>query len=166
MGRVIFYPAVYLVLRVTLGGVFLYSGVSKALDLAYFAGIINAFGILPAGLCFPAAVGIVILELILGAGVVFDKRGSLMGILVMLLGFMSVAGYAVYMGYDIDCGCFGPGDPAGDAFSGLRTVLYRDALMVAGIVYLYAWRYRNNAHPGPLALIVKTRLKPKKLIKE
>lgn len=142
-------------MRMALGTVFLYSGLSKSFDLNYFSGIINAFGILPASLTFSAAVSIVVLEILLGTGIILDKRGSLSGILIMLLGFMAVAGYAIYMGYDIDCGCFGPGDPAGEAFSQLREVLYRDAAMVAGIGYLFMWRQRNDRHPKPLVLKIK-----------
>jgi uncharacterized membrane protein YphA (DoxX/SURF4 family) len=135
-------PHIYLVLRVGLGSLFVYSGLSKSFDLIYFAGIINAFGILSESMCFPAAILIVAAELVLGMGLIFDKRGCLLGMLIMLMGFMAVAGYAIYMGYDIDCGCFGPGDPAGEAFSQLRMVLYRDMVMVAVIAYL--WQYRNR----------------------
>lgn len=148
-------PMGYRLLRLMLGGIFLYSGLSKSLDLNYFSGVINAFGILPTSLTFPAAMFIVALELLLGVGIVLDKKGSLLGMLVMVLGFMVVAGYAIFMGYDIDCGCFGPGDPAGEAFSHLHTVLYRDGVMVAAIAYLYIWRFRNDLKPTPLMSIVK-----------
>ena len=134
----------YSLLRIGLGGVFLYSGLSKSLDLSYFSGIINAFGILPGALTYPAALFIVAAELVLGAGLVFDRKGALAGILVMLLGFMAVAGYAIAMGYDIDCGCFGPSDPEAQAFSSLRTAVIRDGFMVAVVTYLYAWRRKTK----------------------
>lgn len=140
-------PAGYRVVRLALGGLFLYSGLSKSLDLAYFGGIIQAFGLLPSGLTHPAALGIVLAELVLGAGLILDIRGSLAGILLMLLGFMGVAGYALAMGYDIDCGCFGPSDPEAQAFSSLRTALVRDAILVAAVAYLYVWRYNTGARP-------------------
>ena len=136
--------AVYRILRLIIGAVFIYSGLSKSVDLTYFAGVINAFGILPHSLCYPAGVVIVALELVFGTGLVFDVPGCLSGILVLLLGFMAVAGFALYMGYDVDCGCFGPGDPAGEAFSHLRQVLFRDGIMVVCILYLYLWRYKNK----------------------
>ncbi len=140
----------YRVLRVLLGGMFVYSGLSKLFDLEYFAGIINAFGLLPHILAYPAGVAIVVGELVLGLGLILNRKGCLGGILVMLLGFMAVAGYAIYMGYDIDCGCFGPGDPEAAAFSQLRMVMYRDAVMVIGIAYLYLWRHKTGRHPLPL----------------
>ena len=137
-------PLIYRLLRFILGAVFIYSGLSKSMDLVYFSGIIDAFGLLPKSLSYPAGVAIVAMELILGIGLIFDIKGSLAGILILLLGFMAVAGYAIFMGYDIDCGCFGPGDPAAEAFSSLREVLYRDTVMLTCILYLYLWRYKNK----------------------
>lgn len=140
--------AAYRLIRLALGGVFLYSGISKSLDLVYFAGIVNAFGILPGELAYPAAVGIVAAELILGTGLMGDVKGCLAGVLFMLLSFMAVVGYALAMGYDVDCGCFGPSDPEAAAFSSLRTALIRDGIMVAAVVYLYAWRYKTGVRPS------------------
>jgi len=135
-------------MRIGLGGVFLYSGLSKVIDLTYFGGIIDAFGILPSVMTYPAAVGIVTAELVLGAGLVFDRRGSLAGVLIMLMGFIGVAGYAIAMGYDIDCGCFGPSEPEAEAFSSLRTAVIRDLVMVAMVAYLYLWRYKTGTRPS------------------
>ncbi|MEH0019471.1 MAG: MauE/DoxX family redox-associated membrane protein [Desulfobacter sp.] len=160
MRFLLYSPLPYRVLRIALGGVFLYSGLSKSVDLEYFAGVVNAFGIIPAGLAYPAAVVVVVSELVLGVGLILDKRGCLGGILAMLLGFMAVAGYAIYMGYDIDCGCFGPGDPEAEAFSQLRTVLYRDAVMVVCIAYLYLWRFKTGRHPLPFFHIKSNISKP------
>ena len=137
----------YGLLRVLLGVVFLYSGISKSLDLSYFAQVINAFGILPSSLTYPAGLVIVTAELVLGLGIILDRRGALGGLLLMLLGFIAVAGYAIFMGYDIDCGCFGPGAPEAEAFSSLRTVIFRDMVMVGGIAYLYLWRWKNGIRP-------------------
>lgn len=159
MGIIWSSPLLYRLLRLALGGVFLFSGLSKLADLAYFAGVINAFGILPGPLTYPAGVAIVSAEIILGSGLVLDQRGSLGGILILLLGFMAVAGYALYMGYDIDCGCFGASDPEATAFSGLRTVLVRDAVMVGVIAFLYVWRYKTGTVP---AVFFKSGIKPEK----
>jgi hypothetical protein len=80
-------------------------------------------------------------------GLVADVRGSLTAILGMLLMFIAVLSHAVFMGYDIDCGCFGPNDPEANAFSGLRTALVRDFIMVAQVTYLYFWRFKNHHRP-------------------
>ena len=138
----------YVLTRVLLGAIFLYSGISKSLDLSYFAKVIDAFGLLPSGITYAAGLVIVIAELVLGLGIILDRRGALGGLLLMLTGFIAVAGYAIFMGYDIDCGCFGPGAPEAEAFASLRTVIVRDAVMVGGIAYLYLWRWRNRVRPG------------------
>ena len=67
-----------------------------------------------------------------GAGLVFDIRGSLTTITVILIIFIAVMGYGISMGLDIDRGCFGPGDTEVKAYHGLRTKLYRDIILLAG----------------------------------
>lgn len=117
------------------------------MDLGAFSKTIQAFAILPGSMVFPAAVVIVLFELVFGIGIVLDIRFSLEGVLILVLGFIAVIGYALHMGYDIDCGCFGPDDPEAIAFQGLTTALYRDLsiLLIAG--YLYMWRYKTGHRP-------------------
>jgi len=61
--------------------------------------------------------------------------------------FMSILGYGIHMGLDVDCGCFSAEDPEAEAFHGLRSALYRDLVMAAGIGYLYLWRFIRSAGP-------------------
>lgn len=138
---------VYLIVRVLLGVLFIVSGTIKAFDPDAFAGVIQAFSILPVELSFPAAVIITYAEIILGIGLVADVKGSLSGILVLVLGFMAVLGWALYMGYDIDCGCFGPQDPEAKVFSSLKSSLFRDVGLAIAILYLYIWRFKNGYSP-------------------
>jgi hypothetical protein len=77
-----------------------------------------------------------LLEVIAGIGLLFDIRGSLALITGLLVLFMVVLGYGIWMGLDVDCGCFGPEDPEAEAFHGLRLSLFRDLVMMAG-VFLY-----------------------------
>ena len=145
----------YRVVRITLGGIFIVSGAIKSMDPAGFSQIIEAFAIIGPGMSYPTAVLIIFSELILGIGLVADIKGSLGGISGLLLGFVLVLGWALYMGYDIDCGCFGPQDPESKAFSGLRTALARDAAMLLSAGYLYLWRWRNDCPPRTLNLFRK-----------
>lgn len=145
--RFMFLSPTYKVLRVCMGLVFIYSGLVKCMDLLFFSKIIQAFAIIPDSISLPAAVMIVLAEIVFGGGLVMDIRFSLGGILVLVLGFMAVIGYAIYMGYDIDCGCFGPGDPEALAFQGLYTALYRDMAMLAVAGYLYLWRHKTGHRP-------------------
>ena len=143
-------PIPYTVLRVCLGLIFVYSGVTKSMDLVFFSKTIQAFGILPGRIVFPAAFGIVLFELVFGIGIVLDIRFSLGGVMILVLVFMAVIGYALHMGYDIDCGCFGPGDPEALAFQGLRRSLYRDMGILLVTAYLYMWRHKTGHRPVSL----------------
>ena len=137
----------YQCVRIILGVVFIVSGGIKAADFAAFSRIIDAFAIIGPGMSYPAAILISCLELVLGIGLVADIKGSLGGILGLLLGFALILSWALYMGYDIDCGCFGPQDPEAKAFSSLKTSLLRDVLMILSVLYLYIWRFRNKHNP-------------------
>lgn len=139
--------AIYHVIRVSLGLVFIVSGIMKTGDLKGFSEIINAFALIPTGLCLPAAFLICSLEILLGACLVLDLKGSLGAVLILLVCFVSVLGYALFMGYDIDCGCFGPEDPETVAFQGLKVSIIRDLIMISFIFYLYIWRHKNQYRP-------------------
>jgi uncharacterized membrane protein YphA (DoxX/SURF4 family) len=134
----VFSARTYVVLRWMLCMVFLGSGFIKLMDLKAFATLIGDFGLLPERFHFPAALFFALAEMIAGSALVFDIRGSLGALAGLLLFFMGVLGYGVFMGFDMDCGCFGPSGIA--LFSGLEGSLYRDALFMAVIGYLYLWR--------------------------
>jgi hypothetical protein len=67
---------------------------------------------------------------------------------------MAVVSYGIWMGLDIDCGCFGPGDLEGEAYKGLRPALYRNLILSVGIFYLYGWRFIRAVKPVPLELLL------------
>jgi hypothetical protein len=58
------------------------------------------------------------------------------------------------MGLDVDCGCFGPEDPEAEAFHGLRLSLFRDLVMMAGVVFIYGWRRYRAIQPAGVMVIV------------
>jgi len=76
-----------------------------------------------------------------------DIRGSLAIVSGMLVLFMAILLYGIQLGLDIDCGCFGPHDPESRAFHSLRPALYRDFVMMAGVIYLYVWRRVRSIQP-------------------
>jgi len=133
--------------RWTLGGIFIYSGMIKLMDPARFAEVISGFGLLPEPLLFPAALFLSSLELLAGAGLIFAIRGSLAVIAAMLLMFIAVLIYGIHLGLDIDCGCFGPEDPE-QAYKGLKAALVRDAVMMAALVFIYWGRARTQSWAG------------------
>jgi hypothetical protein len=61
----------------------------------------------------------------------------------LLLLFIGVLSYAVWLGLDIDCGCFGPEDPEHRAFAGLRMALFRDVLLSIPVLYLFWYRRQS-----------------------
>jgi hypothetical protein len=63
--------------------------------------------------------------------------------------FIAVLAYGLWMGLDVDCGCFGPEDPEAEAFHALRLSFYRDLLMLTGVGFMYGWR-RIAAKAGGL----------------
>jgi hypothetical protein len=76
-----------------------------------------------------------------------DLRGSLTLMAVLMAIFIAVLGYGLWMGLDVDCGCFGPEDPEGKAYAGIRPALYRDFVLAGGILLLYGWRHRFRIAP-------------------
>lgn len=131
-----------------LGLVFVYAGAIKLADPAAFAAVVGAYGLLPQGLVAPVAVLLPAAEVLAGLGLVLDKRGSLAAIAAMTVMFIMVLAYGISLGLDVDCGCYGPGDPEGQAFHGLRDALVRDVAMLGVVVYVHWWRRTVAALPG------------------
>jgi uncharacterized membrane protein YphA (DoxX/SURF4 family) len=155
-------PWPYRLPRWLLGVIFVYSGITKLMAPEIFAVLIDAYGILPEPLVLPVAVMLPTVEVLAGAGLIVDLRGSLAVIAGMLLLFMAILGYGISMGLDVDCGCFGPEDPESKAFHGLRAALYRDVAMLAGGVFLYAWRRLQRIEPLRMAQLFNTCMKRKR----
>ena len=149
---------IYRSTRWILGGVFIFAGGSKLLAPEVFAVLIEAYGIVPDVLLLPVAIGLPLVEVIAGIGLLFDIRGSLAAITGLLVLFIVVLGYGIWMGLDVDCGCFGPEDPEAEAFHGLRLSLFRDLIMMAGVFYLYAWRRYRVVRPLSVTVIVNNLL--------
>jgi uncharacterized membrane protein YphA (DoxX/SURF4 family) len=141
----------YALVRIGLAMSFLVAGVIKILDPMTFAVTINAFGILPGPLVLPVAYLLPVLEILGAAALIFDIRGSLGLITLMILMFIVVLGYGLHMGLDIDCGCYGPGDPEGEAFAGIRAALWRDLVMLGCATLLYVWRKMLGVRPDTFA---------------
>jgi hypothetical protein len=133
--------------RGLLGGVFLYAAFPKLFHLDGFAAIIDAYGIVPEKAQVPAALLLSILEIAAGAGIFF-KRGARLSLVVifgLLLLFVGVLSYGLWLGLDIDCGCFGKDDPEHKFFSNLKVAILRDLLLLLPVAYLY-WHGWLNTH--------------------
>jgi uncharacterized membrane protein YphA (DoxX/SURF4 family) len=147
----------YRLVRIVLAGIFLWSGIAKLMDPKSFAVIIEAFGLIPESWVMPVAVFLPVLEVVAALGLLLDVEGSLATVSGLLVVFMAILGYGVWMGLDVDCGCFGPEDPEAKAYHGLRPALYRDIVMMGGVLYLYFCRLRRSFMPVRLRVLFKTK---------
>jgi hypothetical protein len=127
-----------------IGLFFLVAAVPKLFDVTGFAAIIGAYGILPDPLLLPVAVILPIVEIVLAVGLLLNRLQSKIGIAVLLLLFIALLSYAIWLGLDIDCGCFGPEDPESKAFHGLKTALIRDiAVLVCLLPSFWYHKYHQ-----------------------
>lgn len=148
-------PLIYHLIRVLLCIIFLWSGISKLMAPKEFTVIIDSFGLMPEAWIMPMAIILPFLEIIFGLGLLFDIRGSLAGITGLLMLFMAILSYGIWLGLDVDCGCFGPTDPEAKAFHGLWSALVRDIIMILGTFYLYYQRVNQNVTPKRLINLFK-----------
>ena len=124
-----------------LAAIMVFAAVPKLANPAAFAEVVGAYGLLPDLLLVPAAIVLPLLELV---GAFLLIRGRISGLwitaLLMVL-FIAVLSYGIWLGLDIDCGCFGPEDSESKAFSNLKTALIRDLLLCIPILYSFVHYY-------------------------
>jgi uncharacterized membrane protein YphA (DoxX/SURF4 family) len=148
-------PLLYRAVRWIIALVFIYAGGVKMMDPEAFAVIIGDYGLIPESLSLPLAVGLPVLEIAAGLGLLLDVRGSLAIITGLIILFMAVLGYGLWLGLDIDCGCFAPGDPEAEYYGGLTQAIYRDVFILLGIIYLYWWRIRHESTSNSIHWVLK-----------
>jgi len=129
--------------RLILALVFLYSGVAKLLNPGDFSVVIGGYGLLPDWLNFPMAIFLPLVEVLVAGALLFRLRGGISGAAALLIAFIAVLSYGIILGLDVDCGCFGPGDPE-NAYAGLKTALIRDLGLLAMVCFLAWYRQRNT----------------------
>lgn len=121
-------PALLLLCRLGVGGLFLYAGISKGLDPRAFAGEVAAYRLLPYSLNLLVAATLPGIEIVAG-GLLLSGRKLQPAALVLLgleLIFAVVLALAIWRGLTISCGCFGA-----DAGTSLPSALLRDLLLIA-----------------------------------
>jgi uncharacterized membrane protein YphA (DoxX/SURF4 family) len=143
----------YRLLRIFMGGIFIYSGVVKLLDVKGFARMISLYDLVPEQLLAPVAIGLPSLELIAGIGILFEIPGALSAIFAMLIMFCTILWYGILKNLDIDCGCFSTAELKGQ--DSLRQALYRDFVMIAGCCYLYLYRFLRTRREQGTGVRVK-----------
>ena len=98
--------------RLLLGGVFIYAGGLKGLDVEAFAGQVAAYNILPYQWNLIVAATLPFIELIVGLHLIFNRwiRASAMVVAGLCSTFLVLLMSVLVRGMEIDCGCFGPQD--------------------------------------------------------
>ena len=129
--------SVYLILRISLGSVFIWASWSKILDPQSFASIIQNYQILPPSLVNPMAILLPWVEALCGVSLLsgYFVRGSTLIVNVLLIVFSLVLSFNIYRGLDVTCGCFSISS------AGVKTTwlsVLRDLpLLAAGLWILY-----------------------------
>jgi putative oxidoreductase len=140
-------------LRLGLGGVFIYAGVVKVLDTQQFTIDVQNYQLTSWTVSILVAVYLPWLEIFAGLGVILRRlyEGSLAALFGMTVVFLIAICSAWMRGLDITCGCFGKStDPVS-----YPTMITRDLVLMAAVMGLGYLRYRQRAmapmsHERPL----------------
>lgn len=118
-------------LRLAVGGLFIYAGALKATDPARFADDVEAYRIVSYRASAALAIYLPWLEMICGAGLIVDplRRGATIILMSLTAIFILAAGSAWMRGLDISCGCFGPQSPHMHA----AVLIARNVLILAAL---------------------------------
>ncbi len=136
---------IILVLRIILGGIFVYASIDKFLHPAAFAEMIYNYQILPDVLINLSALILPWLELFIGVCLIAGKwmPGAAFLLNVLLLIFFAALLFNLYRGININCGCFSTSATPSEADSMLTDVI-RDAVFLAMAIYLFIEVYIEN----------------------
>jgi len=139
-----------IVLRIALGGIFVYAAYTKLKDpWALFAMNIDSYKVLPLPAVQLVARTLPWFELLIGllliAGIF--RRVATVATSILLLVFFSLMVRAFATGQEINCGCFGPGEAI------TWKTLLRDGSMLAGALFVTVMSFlrRRRGAPAPAA---------------
>lgn len=120
-------------LRTVVGGVFVYAGLTKAIDPARFALDVDNFRLTNWPLSCALAVYLPWLEILAGSAWILGmlRAGASLVLGAMLLAFLAVLASAWTRGLDISCGCFGHHGAAS-----LRISLALDLALLAALAFV------------------------------
>ena len=142
----------YHLCRLLLGGVFVWAGAVKALDVPAFAGQVAAYQLLPYAWNYAVAATLPFVELLAGGALLLNFRIKPAALLLAVLNalFIVVLASVLVRGLNIDCGCFGP-----DAGTTPLQALGRDLLLLALAVAVYRQHERYAPVVPPSGRLVE-----------
>jgi len=131
--------------RLLLGGVFLYAGLLKSLDVQAFARDIAGYQLLPYQMNYLVAATLPYVEILCGVLLLANRRVRPAALLLSLLTLVFIGALVsvISRGLEIDCGCFSPQHPTSP-----QAALWRDV----GLLLLahFTFHLRNRfAPPSP-----------------
>ena len=143
MDKLALRPYQALSIRLVLGGVFVWAGTAKLVQIPSFVETVAAFDMLPADLAAPFALSVIWIELIAGGLLLLDiwPRSNALVVLGLLVVFSAALGINMYRGNDVTCDCFGGGGETSLAWS-----LLRDVLLAGGATVLLAQKDTRRSH--------------------
>jgi len=101
--------SVHWLIRLGLAALFLWTGAQKLVDPGSFAAAIANYRVLPDALVGVAAVGLPVLEIVIGAALLWPTyaQGAAVLVAALLVLFAAAMAQSKLRGIDLDCGCFG-----------------------------------------------------------
>jgi uncharacterized membrane protein YphA (DoxX/SURF4 family) len=122
-------------LRLLLGGLFLFAGLNKIVHLEEFKVVVSNYRLLPGFAIIPFASILAWIELVAGVFLIagLKTKASTLTILILLILFMIGVGISLLRGLDIECGCF---DTKGGQKMGMIVLLKEVSLFALGLQIL------------------------------
>jgi len=114
----------YHLCRLGLGGIFLYAGLLKSMDVVAFAGQVAAYQVLPYQANFLVAASLPYVEIFCGVLLLVNRRVRPAALLLggLTLVFILILISVIARGLNINCGCFGPHDSTSPQAALLRDI--------------------------------------------
>ena len=127
-------------MRLILGGVFLWAGIIKIPDLELFSYTVRAYNLLPEFLILPVTILVPWLECVIGLCLIlgFWMQASTLIASGLLIAFAGALGTKIYQGVNMSCGCFGFGTDRGS----LEWVLFQDVLLLSFALMIF-WKEKT-----------------------
>lgn len=133
-----------LIIRLIVGGIFIYASLDKITNPAQFARIVYNYHLLPAALINIFALTLPWVELLCGIFLVvgYKQEGSVLILNLLILAFIMALTVNLFRGVNIECGCF---TVSSKAKGNIIDLLLRDIGLLVLTLYLFFSRSRRFA---------------------
>lgn len=136
--------ALHWLIRVGLAALFIWTGAQKLVEPGAFAAAIANYRVLPDALVGIAAVSLPVLELVVGAALLWPlyAQGASLIVAALLFVFAAAMAQSKARGIDLDCGCFGAAQTS--------QVSWLKVTLNLGLAMLAVWTSRSSlTTPAP-----------------